>query len=75
VTASLLTKIDSTVKLNKLNNKYSVIAVPDYLTHNERKALLDSVNIARESQQESYGYSLVNESTAVGIDYGFYKMN
>lgn len=45
------------------------------MTHNERQAVLDSIRIARDGQNKKYGYSLINESTAVGIDYGFYKMN
>jgi molecular chaperone DnaK (HSP70) len=37
--------------------------------------LLNSLTIARDSLKEEYGCQLVTESTAIGFDYGFYKMN
>lgn len=61
--------------MNKLNNKYLVLAVPDYLTYHERKALLDALLIARENSNSKFGFQLVNESAAIGLDYGFYKKN
>jgi len=47
VTAALINKINSITKLNKLASKYQVIAIPNYLTHSERKALLASLRIAK----------------------------
>ena len=60
VTAAFLTKIDGIVELNKLSNKFMVLAVPDYLTHHERKALLDSLLIARENASSKFGVQLIN---------------
>lgn len=70
-----MTKVQSIVELNQLSNKYQVVAVPNYLTHNEKKALLDSIKISRDSQKQQFGFQVINESTAIGMDYGFYKMN
>ena len=70
-----MNKIDSITKLNKLSNKFQVVAVPNYLSQGEKKAFLDSIKISRDSLGENYGYQLVTESTAIGFDYGFYKMN
>ncbi len=56
-----------------MNNKFMVLAVPDYLTHHERKALINVLQIAKETISNNYGVQLVNESTAIGLDYGFYK--
>jgi heat shock 70kDa protein 4 len=75
VTAAFINKINSITNLNKLASKYQIIAVPNYLTHSERKALLNSLQIAKESTNGSYGYQLITESIAIGSDYGFYKMN
>jgi hypothetical protein len=33
LSAALLTKINQIVEMNKMNNKFLVVAVPDYLTH------------------------------------------
>mgnify|MGYP000200446959 CR=1 FL=1 len=75
VTAAFLNKISQIVELNKLNNKYQVVSIPNYLSQSERQAFLDAIKIAKESQGETYGYQLISESTAIGFDYGFYKMN
>lgn len=75
ITAAFLTKINEIVQLNKLSSKFLALAVPDYLTHHERKGLMDSLLIARENSTEKYGVQLVNESAAIGLDYGFYKKN
>lgn len=70
-----MTKIGQIVEINQLSNKYQVVAIPNYLSHHEKKALINSIKISRDSQKEQYGYQLINESTAIGMDYGFYKMN
>ena len=46
--------------MNKMNNKFMVLAVPDYLTHHERKALMNVLQIARENSSANYGVQLFN---------------
>lgn len=75
VTAAFLNQVGSIVELNKLSNKFEVVAVPNYLTHHERKAMIYAISIAKASQKETYGFAVINESTAIGFDYGFFKMN
>lgn len=70
-----MTKVENIVQLNQLSNKYQVVAVPNYLTHHEKQALLNSIRISRDSQKQQFGFQVINESTAIGMDYGFYKMN
>lgn len=73
VTAAFITKISQVVELNKLNNKFMVFSIPNYLTQQEKQALLDAIEISKLSAKANYGVQLINESTAVGLDYGFYK--
>ena len=73
MSAALVTKINQILEMNKMNNKFLVVAVPDYLTYHERKAWLNMLYTAKESSQINYGIQLINESAAIGLDYGFYK--
>lgn len=61
------------MELNHLNNKYLTVSVPNYLTNTEKQALLDAIEISKKSGNHQYGVQLVTESTAVGLDYGYYK--
>ena len=47
-----------------------MIAVPTYFTQQERKAVLDAAKIA-----ELEVTRLLNESTAVALDYGIFRKN
>lgn len=73
VTAAFITKISQVVELNKLNNKFMVFSIPNYFTQQEKQALLNAIEISKLSAKANYGVQLINESTAVGLDYGFYK--
>ena len=72
---------ESTVGLffNKLKNNWKkagydtrevVVSVPDYYTSYERKALLDSLHVA-----DLQCTSLLNESSAIAIEYGLKRRN
>lgn len=52
------------------NTKDIVLSVPDYFTAHERSALLESVKIA-----DLNCTSLVNESSAIAINYGLFRRN
>jgi molecular chaperone DnaK (HSP70) len=71
--AAFFTKVRQIVELNNISSKFLTVAVPNFLTHQERQALLDSLEVARRSNNDQQGIQLVNESAAVGLDYGFYK--
>lgn len=73
VTAAFITKISQVVELNKLNNKFMVFSIPNYLTQQEKQALFNAIEISKLSAKANYGVQVINESTAVGLDYGFYK--
>ena len=45
-----------------------MLTVPSYFTNIERKALLDAANIAELNCQ-----SLINENTAMVLNYGFFR--
>jgi heat shock protein 4 len=47
-----------------------VLAVPTYFTQQERKAVFDAAKIAELNITR-----LINESTAVGLDYGMFRKN
>jgi molecular chaperone DnaK (HSP70) len=51
------------------------ITVPGYFTHQERQALLDAVAIANKNFNQRSNVELINEVSAIGLDYGFYKRN
>jgi heat shock protein 4 len=53
---------------NELESKEAVIAVPPYLTQVERKGILNAAKIA-----ELHVTRLINESTAVALDYGIFR--
>lgn len=46
------------------------MAVPTYFTQQERKAVLDAAKIAELNVTR-----LINESTAVALDYGIFRKN
>jgi heat shock protein 4 len=71
--AAFFTHVQKTVELNHINNKFLTVAIPNYFTHQEKQALIDSLEISKRSCKHQFGIQLVNESTAVGLDYGFYK--
>ena len=70
----MVTKIEEIIEHQGLNNKNLVIAVPDYLTQGERMAMLNALNIASKGYN-GYSFQLLNETEAIGYDYGFYKRN
>ena len=70
VFAAYLNKLKFILQKNNFENKSGVLAVPAYLTQQERKALLDAAKIAEFSVTR-----LLNESTAVALDYGMFRKN
>ena len=62
------------LKQNWLRDGYDtrdvVVSVPDYYTVAERKALIESINIA-----DLNCTALINESSAIALTYGFFKRN
>lgn len=52
---------------NGFENKEAVISIPPYLTQSERKAVLAAAKIAE------LNVKLINESTAVALDYGMFR--
>lgn len=71
--AAFFSKVQQIVELNNISNKYLTVAVPNYLTIQERKALMDAIEITKRSGKHQFGVQIINESAAVGLDYGFYK--
>jgi molecular chaperone DnaK (HSP70) len=57
-----------TVLKNGFENKEAVVAVPPYLTQSERKAFLNSAKIAELNVTR-----LINDSTAIALDYGMFR--
>lgn len=55
---------------NNYENKSAVLAVPSYFTQQERRAIFDAARIAEFSITR-----LINESTAVALDYGMFRKN
>lgn len=47
-----------------------MVAVPTYYTQQERKAVLDAAKIAEFNVTR-----LINESTAIALDYGIFRKN
>lgn len=70
VVAAYLGKLRQTIQANKLANNEAVLSVPSYYTQIERKALLDAARIA-----ELHVTRLLNECTAVALDYGIFRKN
>lgn len=68
--AAYLNKLKLIIQKNNFENKNAVIAVPTYLTQQERKAVLDAAKIAELGVTR-----LINESTAIGLDYGIFRKN
>lgn len=66
VVAAFLTKLLNILEINKISKDQPiVISVPSYATVQERQALLDSATISSMKV-----IRLLNESTAVALDYG-----
>lgn len=55
---------------NNFDNKSAVVAVPTYYTQQERKAVFDAAKIAEFNITR-----LINESTAIALDYGIFRKN
>jgi heat shock protein 4 len=69
--AAFLNKLKGIIEINKINKDSAVVlSVPSYYTVFERKALLDATNIAGMKVSR-----LLNESSAVALDYGINKRN
>mgnify|MGYP000979591878 FL=1 len=66
--AAYLNKLRLIIQKNNFDNKSAVIAVPPYFTQAERKALLDAARIAELNVTR-----LLNESTAIALDYGMFR--
>jgi heat shock protein 4 len=58
------------VEKNGFDNKSAVLAVPAYFTQQERKALIDAAKISELSITR-----IINDSTAIGLDYGMFRKN
>lgn len=70
VLASYFTELSKIVQFNNLDEKLIMVAVPSYFTQKERKSVLAAAQIANLKNIE-----LVNESAAMGLDYGAFKKN
>jgi len=70
VYAAYINKLKFILQKNGFDNKSAVVAVPPYYTQQERKALLDAAKIAEFSITR-----IINESTAVALDYGMFRKN
>jgi molecular chaperone DnaK (HSP70) len=66
--AAYLNKLRLIIQKNNFDNKTAVMAVPPYFTQAERKAVLDAAKIAELGVTR-----LINESTAVALDYGMFR--
>lgn len=66
--AAYFNKLRSIMEHNQFESKEAVIAVPTYLTQVERKGILTAAKIA-----ELHVTRLINESTAVALDYGIFR--
>ena len=67
--AAYFNKMKLTFEKNGFESKDVVVAVPPYLTQNERKAYLNAAKIA-----ELNVVKLINDSTAISLDYGMFRM-
>lgn len=68
--AAYINKLKFILQKNNFENKAAVLAVPTYFTQQERKAVLDAARIAEFSVTR-----LLNESTAIALDYGMFRKN
>lgn len=68
IVAFFLTRIKKFYENADLNSKEFVITVPSYFTNVERQALLDACDIAGIKCLR-----LINESTAIALQYGFFR--
>lgn len=68
IMAFYLTKIKKFYENAEINAKEMVISVPAYCTNVERQALLDAAQIA-----DIKCLRLINESTAIALQYGFFR--
>lgn len=68
ILAAYLNKLKNIISINGFENKEAVIAVPPFMTQMERKAVLDAARIA-----EIHVTRLINESSAVALDYGMFR--
>lgn len=66
--AAYLNKLKLIVSKNNFENKSAVVAIPTYFTQAERKAFLDAAKIA-----ELNVVRLINDSTAIALDYGMFR--
>lgn len=66
--AAYFNKLKSIMEHNEFESKEAVIAVPPYLTQVERKGIINAAKIA-----ELHVTRLINESTAVALDYGIFR--
>jgi len=65
---AFLNKVKKYWKKNGYNTKDIVVSVPDYFNCTERQAMLDAISMANLNCT-----SLINESSAVAINYGLFR--
>lgn len=65
--AAYFNKLKLIIAKNGFENKEVIISVPTYLTQLERKAYFDAAKIAE------LNIKLLNDSTAVALDYGLFR--
>lgn len=65
--AAYFNKLKLIIAKNGFENKQVIISVPTYLTQAERKAYFDAAKIAQ------LNIKLINDSTAVALDYGLFR--
>jgi heat shock 70kDa protein 4 len=70
IMAAYLNKLKLIIAKNGLENKEVILSVPAYLTQTERKGYLDAARIA-----ELNVVRLINDSTAIALDYGLFRKN
>lgn len=68
VLAAYFNKLKSIMEYNGYESKEAVIAIPPYLTQVERKGILNAAKIAELNVTR-----LLNESTAIALDYGIFR--
>lgn len=68
ITAAMLGKLKTIIRLNNLSDKEAVIAVPNYYTESEKKALLDACRIAELTPSR-----LISENYAITTGYGIFR--
>lgn len=65
--AAYFNKLRIIIAKNGFENKEVIVSVPTYLTQAERKAYHDAARIAE------LNIKLINDSTAVALDYGLFR--